>query len=143
MSVQYYPGYSQMQVFENLLVQSIASISNSYPMIVTTVNDHGYVAGMNVTFLIPVQYGMGQLNGINVQVLDTPTTTTLSIDFDSSQLNAFAYPSPLPSAYTPASVVPNSSGPYLSPLPLPYANQDSFEGVTFNNGLANDPINGV
>jgi hypothetical protein len=132
-----------MQVVENLLVQPIASISNAYPMIVTTVNDHGYVAGMMVTFLIPVQYGMKELNGVNVQVLAIPTSTTLSIDFDSSQLNAFAYPSPLPNAYTPATVIPNSSGPYLTPLPLPFGNQDSFEGAIYNNGLVNDPINGI
>lgn len=142
-ATMYYPGYSQYNVEQNLLVQPIASISNSYPMIVTTTNDHGYVAGMMVSFLIPVQYGLGQLTGINVQVLATPTPTTLSIDFDSSQLNFFSYPSPLPNAYTPASVIPNASGPYLPPLPLPFGNQDAFEGCVYNNGLINDPINGL
>jgi hypothetical protein len=139
----YYPGYSQIQVSDNLLWQEIASISNSFPMIVTTVNNHNYIAGMNVTFLIPVQYGASELNGINVQVLSIPTGTTLSIDFDSTQTSSFAYPNPLPNAFTPATVIPNSSGPYLPPLPLPYANQDSFEGVIYNNGLPSDPINGM
>lgn len=134
MSVIYYPGYSQTTVAENLVCRDIASITNAYPMVVTTALDHGYVAGMDVTFLIPIQYGMRELNGINVQVIAVPTTTTLSINFDSSKLSPFAYPSPLPTAYTPASVVPNSSGPYLSPLPLPFGNQDSFEGTIYNAG---------
>lgn len=138
-SVIYYPGYSQVQVQENLRVQSIASITNSFPMIVTTVNDHGYVAGMMVAFLIPTQFGMVELNKLNAQVLSI-TNNTLTINLDSRNFSVFSYPSPLPSAYTPPSVIPNSSGPYLPPIPLPYGNQDSFEGVIFNNGTPGNPI---
>jgi len=132
-SVIYYPGYSQTQVHMNLIVQDIASITNSFPATVTTVNDHGYVAGMMVTFLIPIQFGMIELNNLIVQVLQV-TSDTLTINIDSTSFTPFAYPSPLPSAYTPPSVIPNNSGPYLPPLPLPYGNQDSFEGVIYNNG---------
>lgn len=134
-SVTYYPGYSQTQVKDNLLCRDILSISNSYPMIVSTTLDHGYESGMNVTFLIPVQYGMVELNGLNAQVVEILDSKTLSINFDSTQLSIFSYPNPLPSAYTPASIIPNSSGPYLPPLPLPYGNQDSFEGAIFNVGI--------
>ena len=133
-SVIYYPGYSQVQVQENLRVQTIASITNAFPMVVTTVNNHGYVAGMNVTFLIPSQFGMTQLNGLNVQVL-VAATNSLTINLDSSNFSVFSYPSPLPSAYTNPSVIPNSSGGYLPPLPLPYGNQDSFGGVIYNAGI--------
>lgn len=140
-SVIYYPGYSQVQVQENLRVQTIASITNAYPMVVTTVNNHHYVAGMNVTFLIPTQFGMTQLNGLNVQVL-IASTNSLTIDLDSTNFSVFSYPSPLPSAYTNPSIIPNSSGRYLPPLPLPYGNQDSFEGVVYNNGTPGNPVNG-
>lgn len=133
-SIMYYPGYSQVQVTENLTVKTIESITNSYPMVVTTTQDHGYVAGMMVIFLIPPQFGMPELNKINAQVLLT-TSDTLTIDVDSTNFSSFSYPSPLPSAYTPPSVIPNSSGPYLPPKPLPYGNQDSFEGVIYNAGL--------
>jgi hypothetical protein len=132
--VQYYPGYSQLQVHENLLVRTILSITNSYPMIVTTSGDHGYVLGMRVNFLIPVQFGMTELNDINVQVINL-TSDTLTINVDSISFTPFAYPSPLPSAYTPPSVIPYSSGPYLAPQPLPYGNQESFEGTIYNNGV--------
>jgi len=132
-SIVYYPGYSQIVVTPNLRTKVIESITNSYPMVVTTTEDHGYVAGMNVTFLIPSQFGMVQLNNLNVQVLEV-TSDTLTIDLDSSNFSVFSYPSPLPSAYTPPSVIPNSSGKYLPPFPLPYGNQDSFEGVEYNAG---------
>jgi hypothetical protein len=132
-SVVYYPGYSQTQVHQNLVTQQIAEISNTYPMVVTTVNDHNYVAGMNVTFLIPPSFGMIELNDQVLQVIET-TSNMLLINLDSTRFTPFAYPSPLPSAYTAPSVIPSSSGPYLPPLPLPFGNQDSFEGVIYNDG---------
>jgi hypothetical protein len=134
-SVIYYPGYSQIQVHENLIIRTIESITNDFPMVVTTTEDHGYVAGMMVTFLIPTQFGMVQLNGLNVQVISL-TSDTLTINLDSTGFTAFSYPSPLPNAFTPPSVIPNSSGSYLPPQPLPYGNQDSFEGVIYNAGIS-------
>lgn len=134
MTVIYYPGYSQQQVHDNLIIRTIQSITNAFPMVVTTTQDHRYVAGMMVTFLITKQFGMVQLNNLNVQVISL-TSDTLTINLDSTGFTPFAYPSPLPSAYTPPSIIPNSSGPYLPPQPLPYGNQDSFEGVIYNNGI--------
>ncbi len=131
--VTYYPGYSQEQVQMNLRCQTIASVTNANPCVVTTVNDHGYSAGVKVRFLIPTQFGMVQLNLVNAQVIAV-TANTLSLSVDSTNFGTFAYPSPLPNAYTPPSVIPDSSGAYLPPLPLPYCNQDSFEGVIYNDG---------
>ena len=130
----YYPGYSQVQVQDNLIVQTIESITQAYPMVVTTVRNHGYVAGMMVRFLIPPSFGMIELNAVNAQVISI-TSDTLTIDVDSTNFSSFSYPSPFPSAFTPPSVIPNSSGPYLPPKPLPYGNQNSFEGVIYNQGL--------
>lgn len=133
-SITYYPGYSQVTVIENLRVQTILSITQANPMIVTTVNDHGYVAGMMVRFLIPTAFGMVQLNDLDAQVIAV-TNNSLTVNLDSTSFTPFAYPSPLPSAYTNPSVIPNSSGPYLPPRPLPYGNQNSFEGTIYNQGL--------
>jgi hypothetical protein len=135
-SIIYYPGYSQVVVTPNLTTKVIQSITQANPMVVTTVEDHGYIPGVNVTFLIPLQFGMRELNILNGQVLAV-TPNTLTIAIDSTNFSSFSYPSPLPSAYTPPSVIPDSSGPYLPPLPLPYGNQDSFEGVIYNAGLSN------
>ena len=133
-SIVYYPGYNQVTVIENFRVQTILSITQAFPMVVTTVMDHGYVAGMNVRFLIPLQFGMVQLNEIEVQVIGV-TNNSLTINLDSTGFTPFAYPSPLPGAYTSPSVIPNSSGVYLPPQPLPFGNQNSFEGVIENAGL--------
>jgi hypothetical protein len=104
-------------------------------MVVTTDEDHDYVAGMMVRFLIPAQFGMVELNEVTAQVL-VASGDSLSVDVDSSTFTPFAFPSPVPSAYTPPTVIPNSSGTYLPPRPLPYGNQDSFEGTIYNAGLA-------
>lgn len=138
-AVVYYPGYSQTIITENLVWQVITSITQANPMVITTVNDHNYPAGVNVTFLIPVMFGMQQLNGQNIQVISV-TNNTLTCNVNSTNYNPFAYPMSLPNAYTPPTVIPNASGPYLPPLPLPYGNQDSFEGVIYNAGQPNDLI---
>lgn len=135
-SIQYYPGYSQVQVNQNLKVRTIASITNSNPMIVTTTVDHDYPVGIIVSFLIPDRFGMKILNDIKAQVIAV-TADTLTVAVDSLNFDAFAYPT-LGTAYTPPSVIPTSSGPPLPPnIPLPYGNQDSFEGVIYNDGLDN------
>jgi len=133
MSVIYYPGYSQVQVSDNLIVKTIASITQSNPATLTTTDNHNYVAGMNVSFLIPKAFGMQELNKLVVQVL-TASTNTLTLNVDTTQFSPFAYPSPLPTAYTPPSIIPYSSGPFLPPQPLPFGNQNSFEGVIYNAG---------
>lgn len=132
--VQYYPGYSQTQVQQNLRVQTITAITQASFAVITTAAINDYVPGMNVTFLIPKMFGMQELNGLNVQVL-AASGNLLAINLDTKKFSPFAYPVSLPSAFTPPSVIPSTSGPYLPPLPLPYGNQDSFEGTIFNAGL--------
>lgn len=133
MSIVYYPGYSQVTVTDNLVCKTIASITQDFPMLVTTTTNHKYVSGMKVRFLIPSIFGMQELNSLSGQVIGL-TPNTLTIDVDSTNFQPFSYPISLPSAYTSPSVIPDSSGPYLPPLPLPYGNQNSFEGSIYNAG---------
>jgi len=140
-SVQYYPGYAQQTVIENLVWKVIDSISNSFPMTVNTILDHNYVDGMMVRFNIPSMFGMQELNIVEAQVL-TASSNVLTIDLDSTNFSVFSYPISLPSAYTPPTIIPDSSGKYLPPKPLPEGNQTSFEGTEYNNGAINNPING-
>jgi hypothetical protein len=138
-SVVYYPGYSQVQVQQNLRCQTITAITNANPCVVTTAANHNFVAGMMVSFLIPAMYGMPQINAQTAQVLSI-TNNTLTVKIDTTSYGVFAYPSPLPRSYAFPSVIPVSSGPYLPPTPLPYSNQDSFEGVIYNDGTPGNPI---
>ena len=133
--VTYYPGYSQEQVHQNLIVQTILSITKANPAVLTTSVNHNYPAGVGVNFLIPPSFGMVELNPLNIEIIAvTPNTMTLALD--TTHFTAFAYPSPLPSAYTPPSVIPNNSGAALPPTPLPYGNETSFEGSIYNNGVS-------
>lgn len=140
-SVTYYPGYSQATVKENLVWKAIESITNSFPMVVTTIQDHHYPAGVRIRFQIPRMFGMVQLNEVEAQVIAV-TNNTLTVNVDSSNFTPFAYPSPLPEAYVEPVTIPDASGAYLPPLPLSDPNQNSFEGVIYNNGAINNPING-
>lgn len=141
-SIIYYPGYSQTQVYENFIVRDIESISNSFPMVLTTTVDHKYIAGLKVRFMIPKGFGMEELNVLDGQIISV-TDDTLTINLNSTNFSVFSYPNSLPSAYTAPVVIPNSSGPPLPPESLPNPNQNSFEGTFFNNGGLNNPINGV
>jgi hypothetical protein len=109
-------------------------------MVITTVLTHNYVAGVKVRFNIPSMFGMQQLNIIQCQVISV-TTNTLTCNVDSSNFTPFAYPVSLPNAYTPPVVIPNSSGPYLPPIPLPYGDQNGFDGIIYNDGQPDNLIN--
>lgn len=123
-----------MIVSDNLRTQTIQSVTNANPLVLTTVSDHGYRAGLMVTFLVPPMFGMSQINSQVAQVLSV-TNNTLTINLNSTDFTPFAYPSPLPGAYTNPSVVPYSSGPVLTQEPLPYGNETTFEGVIYNDGV--------
>jgi len=140
-SVMFYPGYSQAIITDNLVWKAIDSITQDYPMVVTTTTDHHYVAGMRVRFNIPSMFGMVQLNGVESQVISI-TNNSLTVNVDSRNFTPFAYPVTLPEAYTPPVVIPDASGKYLPPLALPDPNQTSFEGTIFNDGLLNNRISG-
>ena len=135
MSVIYYPGYSQQQVHYNLIVRVIASITNANPAIVTTTEDHEYVTGMDIRFQIPSSFGMRQLNNINAQIT-VIDDVSFSINVNTTNMQSFAYPSPLPNAYDNPTVIPNNSGILTPPTPLPFGNQTSFEGTEFNAGIS-------
>ena len=133
--VQYYPGYSQQQVHYNLIVRIIDSITSANPAVVTTTENHEYVTGMDVRFQIPLSFGMRQLNNITAQVT-VIDDVSFSINVNTTSMQPFAYPSPLPNAFDNPVVIPNNSGILVPPTPLPFGNQTSFEGTEFNNGIS-------
>ena len=85
---------------------------------------------------------MMQLNNVVGEIIEV-TDNTITVDIDSSNFYPFAYPTPLPNAYSLPVVIPNSSGGALPPLALPYGNQDGLIGSIYNNGTPLNPINGV
>lgn len=88
----------------------ISEVTQGQTTVVTTSTDHGFIVGNTVTFSIPKQYGMRQLNGLKGYVLST-TSDTLTVNIDSSLFDAFSTPViTLPTVIDPAQVLPVGDG---------------------------------
>jgi hypothetical protein len=92
-------------------VRNIANVTQAVTPTVTTLVDHGLVAGQRIKFAIPhIVYGMTQLNGLTATVLTTPTAGTFTIDVDTTAFTAFAFPTianvTTYGAFTQAQVIP-------------------------------------
>lgn len=84
--------------------REISAVSNADEAEVTTTEDHGYEVGQLVRLHVPAVYGM-VLDTIEGTILTVPTTTTFTVDVDTSSLFAFVAPT-APPAFTEAHVVP-------------------------------------
>lgn len=77
------PDWYQPRVFD------IASITTGATTTVTTTDDHDYVVGQEVRFIIPSAYGMQQLNKQKAFVLSVPAADQVVVDIDSRQFSSF------------------------------------------------------
>jgi hypothetical protein len=91
----------------------ISSITNANPASVTTTIDHDYLDGLIVRLIIPDGFGMTQADNLTGTITVT-ADDTFTIDIDTTNFDAFAAPSPLPSAYTCAQVIPIAEGTSLT-----------------------------
>lgn len=83
----------------------ITSITNGKPAIVTTSIPHDYLSGEIVRLKIPQGFGMTQANNLTGEIAVTGETT-FEISIDTNFFDVFSPPSPLPTAYTCAQVIP-------------------------------------
>jgi hypothetical protein len=88
-------------------VQNITAIAQGQTTTITTASTHTYVVGNTVTFQIPPQYVMRQLDKL-VGIVLAITANTLTVNIDSSLFDAFSVPTPPFSivVYDPAQVLP-------------------------------------
>lgn len=82
----------------------ITAITNAFPAVVTTANNHLYIDGLIVRLDIPQEFGMPQANQ-QTGVVTVLTDTTFAISLNTTLFQPFAYPADLPMAYTPPQVV--------------------------------------
>lgn len=68
--------------------QTIATITQANPAVVTTSQAHGYTTGMLVRFFMPLDVGMNQLDN-EVFEITVLNTTDFSIPIDTSNMDAF------------------------------------------------------
>lgn len=84
--------------------RNIANITAAASAVVTTLVDHGYLVGMAVKFKVDSDSGMTQINGLTGNITAV-TTSTFTVDINSTAFTAFKFPLPAVAPYTPASVV--------------------------------------
>lgn len=83
----------------------IASITNSFPAIVTTTFAHGYFTGTIVRLDIPEADGMQQANGL-IGSISVTGDDTFTMNIDTTNFDVFSIPSDVPTINTCAQVVP-------------------------------------
>ena len=100
-----HPEYFQPSLFDiTNITQDIQATVTMSPMTINGVTVYpNYVVGQLIRILIPFTYGMSQINRQRAYVLSVPTSTSVVVDIDTRNYNAFIS-SPLYS-HTPPQIV--------------------------------------
>jgi len=85
------PINTYAQPFFQPAMRFIAAISQSNPLIVTTVGNHLYGSGLTVRLTVPHVYGMTQADGLTGEII-VLSPTTFSMPIDSTLFTAFVVP---------------------------------------------------
>jgi hypothetical protein len=93
----------------------IAMITQATQGVVYFTGKNDYTPGEIISFRVPSQFGMEQMNNVQARVLSVTNSSTVSsvtIDYDTSGFSTFAFPLSATAAagVSPAVVVPSSSG---------------------------------
>lgn len=96
---------------------------------------HGYTIGQRVTFVVPSNYGMTQLNGLRGQITAINTTTnSITVNIDSSAFTAFAWPTATSTlTVSLPQVIPFGDAPYT--VANVDGNQSVLDGATDNQAV--------
>ncbi len=93
----------------------IANITQASQAVVSFTRPNDFTPGEIVSFRVPSQFGMDEINNLPARVLSVTNSATVSsivIDLDTSGFTAFTFPTSAVAAagVSPAIVVPSSSG---------------------------------
>lgn len=86
----------------------ISDITRGQVTVVDFTTVHGFVLNENISLRVSRAYGMHQINEQRGKVLSL-SSTSVTLDIDSTNYSAFVVPSPL-TGTTPPCAVPSSSG---------------------------------
>ena len=88
----------------------ITKITQASQAVVTLSVTHGYQVGQVVRMVVPAEYGMVEMDGLEATItaINTTATTgnTITLDINSSSFTPFAFPLTAAVPFTPAEVVP-------------------------------------
>ncbi len=90
--------------------QSVSTITQANPGVVTTTQAHGYESGLRIRFFFPLDVGMNQLSDVEVRIT-LIDTTSFSIGLDTTNFDAF---SPVGTVQTPQIIPVAERGDSLS-----------------------------
>ncbi len=137
------PPYSNVPIQPQFYQPSrfaISGITLGQNTVVTTSTDHDYVIGQQIRLLIPGIYGTYQLNGIQGIVLDVPSSTSVLVNIDSTQANAFI-PTPYSSIITnltvldPTHVMITSINYFTRGNPIFFSNVNGTTEINLRTGM--------
>jgi hypothetical protein len=88
----------------------ITQISQATEAVVTLSVTHQYKIGQKVRMVVPSEFGMVEMDGLQATIKDIDTTeasgNTITLDIDSSAFTAFSFPLTAAAPFSPAMVVP-------------------------------------
>ncbi len=111
----------------------IANITQAASAVVTTLVDHPYKVGQTVRFNVGPEYSMTQIDGM-LGTITAVTTSTFTVNIDTTAFTAFTFPTYLYTKFTAAAVVPVGDI-YTGSNICSLANQ-GYRGVILGGGLA-------
>lgn len=86
--------------------RTLMSVSQAANAVCVTSAPHGVVVGQVITFRVPDEYGMRELNNLNGTVTAVGSTTQFTVDIDTTAFTAFAYPLAAAYPFTKAQAIP-------------------------------------
>lgn len=96
----------------------ISSITKANKAVVTVTTPNSYIAGQQVYFSIPFDYGMFQLNGLTAQITAVDATNLiLTTDMNTTQFDTFSIPS---GGEQPATLSPSGARNIYNTTTVPY-----------------------
>ena len=72
--------------------QIITNITNEQNATVTTLSNHGYIVGQIIRIVVPIDFGMTQINGLTGTIISIPALNQISVDINSSSFDQFSIP---------------------------------------------------
>lgn len=90
------PGYATQSPTYQPSMRLVSMITNAANAVITTSFDHGYLVGLIVRVYVPSEFGMVQAHQMVGEVISVPSTSTCTIDVDTSNFDTFVFPDPEP-----------------------------------------------
>lgn len=103
----------------------IASITNSFPAIVTVTTENNYVVGQLVHFSVPSSYGMFQINELTGEVVSVDgTNLVFGVNIDTNLFDVFSTPPTY--ATQPATIASAGSRNIYNISNVPFHSEGNF-----------------